>query len=160
MPGDALARISSPGTRPNDKVLLCGENWAHEFADCLRIIGAVAIHEYDDVAAGGGQRPCQAGLSIAQPGGNDFCSGAPGSLNSRVPAAAICHDDAAYEMARNTRDDFGNGPLFIERGYYHGSLRSIGCEMHVGPRGQCSDHGAKEDTSRGATIHHNPRSLL
>ena len=100
LPGLALAA----GARGDDEVVSAGADRRDQRRDGGRIVGAVAVHEDDDVAGIGCLRAFEAGQAIAAADRDHLGARAARFLRSAVAAAAVDHDDAADDVARNLGD--------------------------------------------------------
>ena len=101
MPGDA-PRLPLPAhARADDEVVAAGTDRFDQGCDAGRIVGAVAVHEHDDVGLGGGVDAGHAGAPIALFDPDHICARAGGARGGAVTARAVGDNDALDEVARD-----------------------------------------------------------
>src|SRR6185369_18027080 len=93
MEGDAPGLMLTACARPNDEIIFPGTNGRHQSCDELWIIGAVSIHEDDNIGATGCLRSQQACSAKAPADRNDRRACPARTLNRLVRATAIGDDD-------------------------------------------------------------------
>jgi hypothetical protein len=116
VPGHAARLARAAGARSNDEVIGAGADRRDQARDGGRIVGAVAVHEDDDVAGKRCLRAFETGQAIAATDRDDLGARATCFLRSAVAAAAIGHDDASDDVARDLRDDGRDRFRFVECG--------------------------------------------
>ena len=114
MPGHAARLALAAGARGDDEVVRAGADRRDQRRDGGRIVGAVAVHEDDDVAGMRRLRAVEAGQAIAAADRDHLGAGATRYLRGAVAAAAVDHDDAADDIARNLGDHGGDRFRFVE----------------------------------------------
>src|SRR5262249_61154564 len=67
MPGDASRLALAAGARSDHEVVAAGADRLDQPGDIFRIVGAVAVHEHDDVGVLGRHRRRKAGSAINPP---------------------------------------------------------------------------------------------
>ena len=113
MASDAARFALSASARADDEVVTAGaQSGDHVFDEC-RIIGAVAIHEDDDVGIVSGLRAHEARPAIATAGIEYLGAGAPCNVGRTVAAAAVGDDDPADEVARYRGHDVADRGGFV-----------------------------------------------
>jgi methyl-accepting chemotaxis protein len=103
------------GARGDDEIVPAGADRSDHRGDCGRIVGAVAVHEDNNVGVRGGLRARQAGKAVAASDRDHLGAGAAGRIRRAVGAAAIGYDDAIDDTARQFGNDGRDGFRFIER---------------------------------------------
>src|SRR6202044_2084045 len=101
VPSHAARLAHAAGTRGDDEVVTAGANRRDQCRDGGWIVGAVAVHEDDYVAGKRRLGAFEAGKAIAAADRDHLGAGAARYLLGAVAAAAIGHDDAAHDLARN-----------------------------------------------------------
>ena len=110
LPGSRSPRAREAMT----KSVVAGANRRDQCRDGGGIVGAVAVHENDDVGAVGRLRAGQAGKAVTAAHRDDFGPGAARALLRAVAAAAVGHDNPVDNVARQFGDHGGDGLRFIE----------------------------------------------
>ena len=111
--------------RGNDEIEIPGGERRDQRGDGGGIVGAVAVHEDDDIGVGGRLRAGEAGSAVAAPDLDDFGAGAARALLRAVAAAAVGHDHPADDIARQFGDDGGDGLRLVEGRNDHGHTRRL-----------------------------------
>src|SRR5262249_46350092 len=120
MPGDASRLALAARARSDHKVVAAGADRLAYSPDISRIVGAVAVHEHDDVGVLGRHRRRKAGSAITAPGVDYVRAGGAGPLRGGVAAAAVRHDDTGDDRAREAAHYLRDRLLLIERRDYNG----------------------------------------
>ncbi len=110
LPGFALAARA----RGDDEIEIAGGERRDQRRDGGGIVGAVAVHEDDDVGVVGRLRAGEAGAAVAAADVDDFGAGAARAFLRAVAAAAIGHDHPVDDIARQFGDDGGDGLRLVE----------------------------------------------
>ena len=119
-PGDNLVRrhaarlALAARARGDDEIASAGANRRDHRRDGGRIVGAVAVHEDDDIGAGGGLRAGEAGKAIAAADRNHLGARGARAFRRAVARSAVRHDDAADDVARQFGDDRADRLRFVE----------------------------------------------
>ena len=119
-PGEKLMRrhaagfALAAGARGDDEIGSPGAQRRHQGRDGGRIVGAVAIHENDDVGVGGRLRAGETGAAVAAADRDHFGAGVARAFWRAVTAAAVGDDHPADDVARQFGDHGGDGFRFIE----------------------------------------------
>ena len=92
----------------DDEVVAAGTKRGDHFLNGVRIVGAVAIHEHQDICIAGNLSAGQAGAPVARAHGDDFGTDAARYLWRSVGRAAIGDYDVVNDIARQCRDDRAN----------------------------------------------------
>src|SRR4029453_653743 len=111
MEGDASGLMLTACARSNDEIMCPGANRRHQSCDKFWIIGAVPIHEDDNVGTTGCLRSQQACAAKAPASRNDRRAGPARTLRRPVLAAAIGDDDPVNDIARKRRNDRADARL-------------------------------------------------
>ena len=101
--------------------------------DGARIVGAVAVHEHQNICIPGGLGAGKAGASVAWAHGDDFGTGATRYLRRIVGRATVGHDHGINEMARQCRDDGADRLASLSAGITTATL-SLAGELWSQPR--------------------------
>ena len=96
------------------KSAVAGAQRRHQSGDGGRIVGAVAVHEDDDVGVVRRLRAGETGTAVAAAGVDDLGAGVARAVLGAVAAAAVGHDHPADDIARQFGDHRGDRFGFIE----------------------------------------------
>jgi hypothetical protein len=116
VPGHAAWLAHAAGARGDDEVVRAGADRRDQCRDGGRIVGAVAVHEHNDVASLRRLRAFEAGQAIAAADRDYLGARATCFLRSAVAAAAVGYDDAADDVTRDLGDHGLDRFRFVERG--------------------------------------------
>ncbi len=104
----------SPRARADDEIVTAGANGSDHVFDECRIVGAVAVHENDDIGIIGRLRAGEAGAAVAIADADHLGAGAARDVGRAVAAAAIGDDDPVDDVARQGGHDAANRRGFVE----------------------------------------------
>ena len=114
MRGHAARLAFAARARGDDKIVVAGADRLDQRRNCGRIVGAVAVHEHDDVGAIGRLRTGKARKSVAAADADHVRARRAGALLGAVGAAAIGDDHPVDHLARQFGDDGGDRFRFVE----------------------------------------------
>ena len=115
-----------PRARTDDEVVAAGAKRGDHVGDRRRIVGAVAVHEDDNIGVIGGLRAGEAGAAIAAAGFDRLRAGAARLRDGVVGAAAVGDDHPVDDMARQVGNDGGDRFAFVERRNDDGDAAGVG----------------------------------
>ena len=100
--------------RTDDEVIAAGTKRGDHVLDRARIVGAVAIHEHQDIRIAGSLSAGQARAPVTWAHSDDFGAGAARYLGRAVGRATVGNDDVVNKIARQCRNDRTDGLRFVE----------------------------------------------
>src|SRR5262249_52644211 len=119
MPGDAPPFALAARTRSQHEIVAAGPDRLDQGGDAARNVGAAAVHEHPEFGVLGRHGRRQARPAIAAPGLDDVRTRGFGPRRGGVATAAVDHDDAGYDRARDATHHIRDRLLLIERRYHH-----------------------------------------
>ena len=118
----------APRARTDDEVVAAGAQRGDHVGDRRRIVGAVAVHEDDNVGVVGRLCAGEAGAAVTAAGFDRLRAGAARLRDGVVSAAAVGDDHAVDDSARQAGNDGGDQFAFVERRNDDGD--AAGLERH------------------------------
>ncbi len=115
MPCDAAGLALAARPRADDEIAATGADRLDQRSDAPNIVGAIAIHEHQDVGILRRHGRGQARPAVAAPGIDDIGAGIFGAQHGGIAAAAVGHDDAAHEVARQAAHDLADRGFLVQR---------------------------------------------
>ena len=100
--------------RGDDEIAGAGANRRHHRRDGGGIVGAVAVHEDENVGVSGGLRAGDAGQSVTAADRDHLGAGGTRVFRRAVATAAVGHDNPADDVARQFGDDRRDRFRFVE----------------------------------------------
>src|SRR6202041_1288340 len=108
MPCHAARLTLAKRTGRNDEVVNPGADRRHQRTDGGRIVGAVAVHEDDDVGGASSLSAFQTSKPVAAPDADDLGARATCCVRRAVVAAAVGNNNTIDDIAWHLVDDGGD----------------------------------------------------
>jgi len=115
VPGDAAGFPLTARTRADDEVERTVADRRDQGGNAAGIVGAVTIHEHQNVARRCGLRRSKAGAAIARPGIDHVSSRGACARSGFVSTAAIGHDHPADNVAGNATHHVSDRGFLVQR---------------------------------------------